>query len=420
MDLVDCFDPTLFAGDYYVDETYGGTMSATMEHTDWDWFTEAVQPNIESFSTTDTEWVMEEEPPTNNHNRSYMCYPFIEKNHLEAGNKIMLPPSVLDELVYREFTADEGVVFMPKWMMENMKLQDGEVVNIENTSLLQGTYIKLQPHATKFTTLSDHKSLLEKAFKDFACLTPGDTIVINHDDEKYLIDIVETKPSSHAIALFDTDCEVDFATPLDYKEPEKNKVFTRDGESVEEFMKNLGIKESNVAKKQQTEFMGQTRRVNGKVVAAATKVKENDRSKDSVWRPVAKRAGTGTGQNGHRAKTGTSENGHGWDKWLSDESYLFSDCEVDFATPLDYKEPEKNKVFTRDGESVEEFMKNLGIKESNVAKKQQTEFMGQTRRVNGKVVAAATKVKENDRSKVQLKKEPEEFKAFSGKSFRLI
>ncbi|GJS24616.1 ubiquitin fusion degradation protein 1 [Tanacetum coccineum] len=182
-----------------------------------------------------------------------------------------------------EFTADEGVVFMPKWMMENMKLQDGEMVNIENMSLLQGTYIKLQPHATKFIMLSNHKSLLEKAFKDFACLTPGDTIVINHEDEKYLIDIVETKPSSHAIALFDTDCEVDFATPLDYKEPEKKTmIFTRDGESVEEFMKNLGIKESNVANKQQTEFtpfMGQARRFNEQVVAAATKVKENDRSK---------------------------------------------------------------------------------------------------------------------------------------------
>nr|GEZ68625.1 hypothetical protein [Tanacetum cinerariifolium] len=152
MDLVDCFDPTLFAGDYYVGETDGGTISTTKEHTA-DWFTEAVQPHVETFSTTDTEWVMEVEPPTNNHNRSYMCYPFIEKNHLEAGNKIILPPSVLDELVYRghvvypmtfyirnpdtelhshcgviEFTADEGVVFMPKWMMENMKLQDGEVI----------------------------------------------------------------------------------------------------------------------------------------------------------------------------------------------------------------------------------------------------------------------------------------------------
>nr|GEX66052.1 ubiquitin fusion degradation protein UFD1 [Tanacetum cinerariifolium] len=166
---------------------------------------------------------------------------------IEAGNKIMLPPSVLDELVYRghvvypmtfcikkadtelhshcgviEFTADEGVVFMPKWMMENMKLQDGEV------------------------------------------------------DEKYLIDIVETKPSSHAIALFDTDYEVDFATPLNFKEHEKKTmIFTRDGESVVEFMKKLPIKESNKQQTEFTPFMGQARRFSGQVV----KVKENDGSK---------------------------------------------------------------------------------------------------------------------------------------------
>ncbi|KAI3721241.1 hypothetical protein L2E82_32247 [Cichorium intybus] len=95
-----------------------------------------------------------------------------------------------------EFTADEG-------------------------NLPKGSYIKIQPHATKFTTLSDHKSLLEKTFRDFSCLTVGDTIVVDHEEEKYSIDIVETKPSLAAVSLFETDCEVDFATPLDYKEPEK-------------------------------------------------------------------------------------------------------------------------------------------------------------------------------------------------------
>ncbi|PWA72108.1 ubiquitin fusion degradation protein UFD1 [Artemisia annua] len=323
MDLFDSLDPTLFAenpyiGDIKQHETHNGTMSTTMDMEHTDWIAEEIQTISENtFSTTDTEWDMEVEPPNNeypdtynDHNQSYMCYPLsqINKNHLEAGNKIILPPSVLDELAYRsnvvypmvfcimkpdsdvhshcgviEFTADEGIVYMPKWMMENMKLKEGDIVDIENTSLLQGTYVKLQPHATKFTMLSDHKSLLEKAFGDFACLTTGDTIVVNHEGEKYLIDIVETKPSDHAISLFDTDCEVDFATPLDYKEPEKKTmIFTRDGESVNQFMKKLMMKESNVANKQQTEFspfMGQARRVNGQVVAAATEVKEDDRSK---------------------------------------------------------------------------------------------------------------------------------------------
>lgn len=41
-----------------------------------------------------------------------------------------------------------------------------------------------------------------------------------YNNKKYYIDIVETKPSN-AISIIETDCEVDFAPPLDYKEPEK-------------------------------------------------------------------------------------------------------------------------------------------------------------------------------------------------------
>lgn len=39
-----------------------------------------------------------------------------------------------------------------------------------------------------------------------------------YNNKKYLIDIVEAKPSN-GISIIETDCEVDFAPPLDYKEP---------------------------------------------------------------------------------------------------------------------------------------------------------------------------------------------------------
>ncbi|KAK1415932.1 hypothetical protein QVD17_31720 [Tagetes erecta] len=176
----------------------------------------------------------------------YSCYPLshISKTFYETGNKIIMPASALNQLaslsvtypmLFRienlaaglhshcgvvEFTADEGLVFLPTWMMKNLQLEEGELVKISNTCLPKATYIKIQPHATKFTTLLDHKSLLEKTFRDFVCLTKGDTIVVNNGDEKYMVNIVETKPSPAAL-LFETDCVVDFATPLDYKEPEK-------------------------------------------------------------------------------------------------------------------------------------------------------------------------------------------------------
>lgn len=61
---------------------------------------------------------------------------------------------------------------------------------------------------------------LETSLRSYSCLTTGDTIMVPYNNKKYYIDIVETKPSS-AISIIETDCEVDFAPPLDYKEPEK-------------------------------------------------------------------------------------------------------------------------------------------------------------------------------------------------------
>lgn len=51
-------------------------------------------------------------------------------------------------------------------------------------------------------------------------MTTGDTIMVPYNNKKYYINIVEAKPSS-AISIIETDCEVDFAPPLDYVEPEK-------------------------------------------------------------------------------------------------------------------------------------------------------------------------------------------------------
>ncbi|XP_071712207.1 uncharacterized protein [Rutidosis leptorrhynchoides] len=212
------------------------------------------QPENQTEDETDSDY--EDETYTcsdGSFDRHYLSYPHSHdsENHLEIGNKIIMPQSALDHLIslqvsypmtFRienvftghhshcgviEFTADEGFVFMPTWMMDNLRLRQGQLVNIKNTCLPKGTYIKIQPHVTKFITLSDHKTLLEKAFRDFACLTTGDTIAVNVEDETYMVNIVETKPNI-GISLYETDCEVDFAPPLDYnnkEQPERKKVF---------------------------------------------------------------------------------------------------------------------------------------------------------------------------------------------------
>lgn len=37
-----------------------------------------------------------------------------------------------------EFTANEGMLYMPYWMMQNMLLQEGDIVKVKNATLPKG------------------------------------------------------------------------------------------------------------------------------------------------------------------------------------------------------------------------------------------------------------------------------------------
>ncbi|EIE23851.1 UFD1-domain-containing protein [Coccomyxa subellipsoidea C-169] len=176
----------------------------------------------------------------------YRCYPvsFMDKPEAETGNKIFLPSSALDRLAslhieypmlfkvesrgngrsthcgVLEFSADEGLVYMPYWMMQNLLVEEGSVVTVSSATLPKGSYVKLQPHTSDFLDISNPKAVLEMTLRNFSCLTKGDCICLHYNNKKYYIDIIEAKPED-AISVIETDCEVDFAPPLDYVEPKR-------------------------------------------------------------------------------------------------------------------------------------------------------------------------------------------------------
>ena len=75
---------------------------------------------------------------------------------------------------------------------------------------------------------------METTLRRYSCLTTGDSILITYNNKRYYIDIFETRPQ-RAVTIIEvrnrcatdmrscsprqTDCEVDFAPPLDYVEP---------------------------------------------------------------------------------------------------------------------------------------------------------------------------------------------------------
>lgn len=182
-------------------------------------------------------------------NTQYRCYsvsmlPGNERNELEWGGKIILPPSALDQLtrlniVYPmlfklsndeggrethagvlEFVADEGKVYLPYWMMtQNLMLGEGGILRVESASLPVATFSKFQPHSLDFLELSNPKAVLESRLRNFACLSAGDVIAIQYNDRTYEMSVLETKPAN-AVSIIECDMNVDFAPPVGYQEPD--------------------------------------------------------------------------------------------------------------------------------------------------------------------------------------------------------
>ena len=168
----------------------------------------------------------------------------------DDGNRVVMPQSALERLssvrveypmVFRiqnaatrqtshvgvqEFVAEEGFVHVPTHTMARLGLSHdaGQLVLFTSTSLPKATSVKLQPHTTDFLDVKYPKELLEYNFGKYTCMTVGDTITVVEGDTRYLLGVVEAKPA-HAVSTIETDCEVDFLPPLDYKEPPPPRVF---------------------------------------------------------------------------------------------------------------------------------------------------------------------------------------------------
>lgn len=165
-----------------------------------------------------------------------------ERHDVEKGGKIIMPPSALDALTrlnveypmlfklinskksrhshagVLEFVADEGKVYLPYWMMDNLLLEEGDIITIESVSLPVATFSKFQPHSTDFLDITNPKAVLENALRNFACLTTGDVVAIKYNKKVYELCVLETKPGN-AVSIIECDMNVEFEAPVGYKEP---------------------------------------------------------------------------------------------------------------------------------------------------------------------------------------------------------
>lgn len=186
----------------------------------------------------------------------FRCYPIAmmpdstRKDDANYGGKVFLPPSSLNKLTrlqirypmlfqltnesngltthsgVLEFTAEEGRVYIPHWMMSTLKLEPGELIKLNSCDLPLGKFVKIEPQSVDFLDISDPKAVLENVLRKFTTLTVNDVIEINYNDTIYAIKVLEARPESEnsGICVVETDLETDFAPPVGYVEPDyKNK-----------------------------------------------------------------------------------------------------------------------------------------------------------------------------------------------------
>lgn len=180
----------------------------------------------------------------------YHCYSvaYADKSHLEKGDKILLPPSAFDTLArlqvdypmlfkltvtssdgeerrthcgVLEFTAEEGCVYIPFWVMQNLLIEEGALITVTNVSLPKATFVKLQPQSVDFLEISNPRAVLEHALRNFSCVTISDIIQIPYNNKNYHFALQDVKPAP-AACIIETDCQVDFDAPVGYQEPTRS------------------------------------------------------------------------------------------------------------------------------------------------------------------------------------------------------
>jgi len=157
----------------------------------------------------------------------------IGKFHWNQSGKIILPSSVSNKIFTMmvtfplhfelenletskkvhcgvwEFTAPDGICYLPECMMQNLNIQDGSIVKITDVNLPKATFLKLEPQGAGFLHLDDPKLVLENHLPTHTCLTLGDIINVPYKDCVYKLKVVELLPSN-AVLITETDCELEF------------------------------------------------------------------------------------------------------------------------------------------------------------------------------------------------------------------
>ncbi|KCV69349.1 hypothetical protein H696_03781 [Fonticula alba] len=193
----------------------------------------------------------------------------LKANEFENAGKVILPSLVLQELSHHlvtypmvfsfsygdrithggvaDFDQCPGNVYFPSWMMDQLGITSGDNVVVRNVNLPLGNFVRLQPLTEDFLQIHNHRATLEHGLVQYGALTKGDVITIPYgDDRVYRLRVLDTKPAP-AIAITETDLEVDFAPPADVEARERAEAERREAEAARQERERQALEAARLA-----------------------------------------------------------------------------------------------------------------------------------------------------------------------------
>ena len=163
-----------------------------------------------------------------------------------------------------DFTAEEDTVILPTNMFNRLYLLEGQMVNLRNTELDEGKFIKIMPHLAEFIDYPNPMNILEESLRNYFCVTEGDTILVKCNSKCYDIDIVECKPKKEIYIL---NCDLEVESPKNYIELKKVEpnASANKGSTINHFQRIRKLTEEEIKQLMQDEkFRGHCVKIDGK------------------------------------------------------------------------------------------------------------------------------------------------------------
>ncbi|KAH9107842.1 hypothetical protein AeMF1_016888 [Aphanomyces euteiches] len=163
---------------------------------------------------------------------------FIDKPDLEIGDKVILPSKTLLEiqclkiplpLLFKltsptlptlcqyggvmEFSAPDGQMYAPYWMMDALGVDEGGQIHIESVlAIPKGIYCQFQPDELEFLDVAAQFGPKASDQRVKALLMPC-FVMMEYGNQRYKVKVVDVKPASVVHLFGDVDLEVDFKMP---------------------------------------------------------------------------------------------------------------------------------------------------------------------------------------------------------------